>query len=132
MGNVDILDKMIHKYWRNTNYISLEHALTSFFIHVCIHQAFIASNHYFNLEFSDRNQLKFRINLLNRIIEEYTHDVKKEKHKHGQVNAKLSRKERKTCKYELVVVRTKQLTIVVDVVTTITAYNICLLFIVNY
>ena len=99
MGNVDLFDKMVQKYWRRTNYVSHGHALLSFFIHACIHQSFIASNHKFGFNYSQRNQLQYRIALLKRIKEEFTKKVKKEEIKQGRLKANLAPNERKTCSY---------------------------------
>ena len=70
MGYVDMFNKMVQKYWRHTKYKDHNHAYTTFFVHACVHMAFIASNHHFHLNFVDRNQLLFRIRLLRRIKEQ--------------------------------------------------------------
>ena len=99
MGNVDLFDKMVQKYWRRTNYVNHGHALTSFFIQACIRQAFIASNHHFGLEFKRRNELQFRVKLLDRILETYSKKKRCEKKVHIRVKQKLAPKDRKTCTF---------------------------------
>ena len=100
MGFVDIFDKMVQKYWRRTNYICKEHAYVTFFIHTCIHQAFVALNHHFKLNYHDHNQLQFRLNLLKRIKEVFIHQVPKKKNKHEPIKEIFSRNERKNCNYK--------------------------------
>ena len=38
---VDILNKMLLRYWRRPQYIKHNHAYFSFFVHLAIHQAYI-------------------------------------------------------------------------------------------
>ena len=99
MFYVDLFDKMVQKYWRRTKYVSKEHAYVTFFIHTCIHQAFIAFNKYFGLTFSDKNQLQFRIELLQRIREEYTTKMKKHSIHHMVQKVKFDTKSRRRCSY---------------------------------
>ena len=99
MGYVDIFDKMIQNYWRSTNDVSDEHAYTAFFIHACIHQAFIASNYTFGMSRLDRNQLQFRIELLQRIKEKLINKNKKTEENHQPIEHNFKKITRKTCQF---------------------------------
>ena len=42
MGSVDLFDKMVQTYWRRSKYNNPYQAITSFFVHTCVHNAYIA------------------------------------------------------------------------------------------
>ena len=65
MGSVDMFDKMVQMYWRKTKYANAKPChYNNFFIHSCVHNAYIAYIHHLGLKFKEKDQLSFRMDLI--------------------------------------------------------------------
>ena len=96
-GNVDLFDKMVQTYWRNTKFVGDDYAYTIFFFHTCVHQAFIASNNFCGYTFKDRDQLAFRMELVSQLREQLNPSIEKLRVVHKRLLFQNEQKKFKKC-----------------------------------
>ena len=86
---IDIVNKMLLRYWRRPQYLSSKHAYFSFFVHAACHQSYIAWKSLQNQPSTKNTMLWFRENVLGQLNKKKSDPIENSKFHHWPIPKKV-------------------------------------------